>query len=101
MDGSGKCERSEEVDRGDERSHVFFFISSLWRRAGVVRIVQSVVVQWGCSRRIAVHSLFDHIASDIMNMSRRLNNSAGSEVVTPWPPIPRGPCGSPNRRPTH
>lgn len=45
MDGSGKCERSEEVDRGDERSHVFFFISSLWRRAGVVRIVQSVGVQ--------------------------------------------------------
>lgn len=67
----------------------------------MVRIVQSVVVQWGWSRRITVHSLFDHIASDIVNMSRRLNNSAGSEVVTPWPPIPRGPCGSPNRRPTH
>lgn len=26
MDGSGKCERSEEVDRGDERSDVFFFV---------------------------------------------------------------------------
>lgn len=48
-----------------------------------------------------MHSLFDHIASDIVNMSRRLNNSAGSKVVTPWPPIPRGPCVSPNRRPTH